>query len=510
VSIRGTDFRTVMTGYDDPLTVYFGAQKAAAESIKYVDSTTLKVITPTNTPGVADIRLENPDGETAVYSGFAYIGQPVVNQVVDPDDPEETNVVEEISILGGQVLKIKGTGFNTGARVVFQPVIRPAESTDKNLIYRVKTVETSDGINSVELDPLVLVSGTDGSNIQVLDAETILVTTPAGKIDSGSLMVINSDGGASEPFTDIGYDWPQVDAPLGVVAEVVRDDYYDTDQYIKIYWSPVEGADQYEIYEIENKKPLFIGSTALNSYVYDDLEPRTRYKFLVKAVGAFGSSPPSAESNQVRTGSEVGYPDYDGSLTEYTAIKSAGSNLDVVIGTKDGSDLLILDLTRDTLAGVKQVTLSIPAAVIADSRPGNIRIISADYELNLNPSIFKTAQIVNDRRKEQCGVKFSILPYSGNIPMQAGTVVSGIYRLEASYYRNQSSNSIDYTDSNVNMIMKYDKAKADMRRLNLIEFCRCDDDLGTWQPLNMQGSNGDARLGMINRMGVYALIGSRR
>lgn len=510
VNIRGADFRSAMAGYEDPLAVYFGTAKAAADSLEYIDNTAVKVITPANISGSADIRLENPDGETAVYSSFTYIGQPVVKRVVDPDDPEETSAIKETSILGGQILKIKGTGFAAGARVVFQPVVRAAESTDQNLIYRVKTVETTGGESSVELDPLVLVSGTDGSDVQIVDSQTILVTTPPGKIDTGGLVVINPDGGVSESFTGIHYDWPQLDEPLGVVAEVVSDDYYDTDQYIKIYWTPVEGAGQYEIYLAGDKQSEeFIGSTILSSYVYDDLHPRTRYRFLVRALGSFGSSQPSAVSNTVKTGSEVGYPDYDGSLTEFTSVKRSGVNLNVNIGTEDGSDLLTLDLTQGALAGVQQVTLSIPAAVIADTRPGDITIIGADFELILNPAAFKTAQVINDRKKEQCGVKFSITP-NGYLPVQTGTTLSGVYCLKAGYYQNQSSSPIDSVSSDIHLILKYDKAKAEMRGLNVIDFYRYNEGSGKWDRVGIQGSNEDTHLGLINHMGIYTLIGSRR
>ena len=96
------------------------------------------------------------------------------------------------------------------------------------------------------------------------------VITPPRKLDSKGVIVINPDGGASDIYDQLVYGLPELEAPMNVVAELIYD------RYIKITWTPVEGAEGYEIFAvIDDNEMDFIGTTELTGFVFSDLEPTT-------------------------------------------------------------------------------------------------------------------------------------------------------------------------------------------------------------------------------------------
>ncbi|MDQ4679860.1 IPT/TIG domain-containing protein, partial [Stenotrophomonas maltophilia group sp. RNC7] len=118
---------------------------------------------------------------------------------------------------------LKGSGFMAGAKVYFNPKITPAnESTgnNKDLIY----------IGGI---PYTLQSGTEGTDYNFIDSETVTIKTPAGKTEDFGVIIVNPDGGASPIYTNLTYGLPEITAPTGVVAELVYD------RFIRVHWNPV-------------------------------------------------------------------------------------------------------------------------------------------------------------------------------------------------------------------------------------------------------------------------------
>ena len=118
VRIEGKDFR-------EGLKVFFGEIPVPEENVQVVDYKTILVVTPPHAPGSVEVKVENPDGELSSPNGiFTYLSSPKISAVVDPNDPTETIRITRISVEGGQKVKIKGTAFTAGARVVFAPAIK--------------------------------------------------------------------------------------------------------------------------------------------------------------------------------------------------------------------------------------------------------------------------------------------------------------------------------------------------------------------------------------------------
>lgn len=515
VRIEGKDFRSRMDGYTDPLAVYFGEIQVPSNNVEVVDYKTINVISPINAPGKRNIRVENPDGEISTPSGdFTYISNPRIHAVLNANDPTESTRLSKISIEGGQEIKLKGVGFMDGAKVVFVPETAEIAQDAGNVIYRVKNQE--DEIHGQTYSSNVIAyhelkSGVDGSEVRFIDSETLTVKTPAGKLDTKGIIVINPDKGASDPYDDIIYDLPELDAPLNVTAEIVRDRYNNTDRFIKVNWSKVNNAHQYEIYVVKDGQREFIGTTELTSYIYEDLEPRTTYKFVVTAVGNFGESPPSAISNELRTGRTVGPPDEDGGIHEHTEMKKIGNIAQVSIGTSDFSNRVIqIDLTRGSLAGSKEVIISMPASVISSNRAQNIEIIGGDFSMRFNPSAFKTSRVEDNRNQNDAGVRFKIAPDLNNSGVYGGNTLSNVYALEADFFTGRDSSKIDQLVGRVDLIMDIDVQKASMRRLENISMHRYNEHTNSWQPMGWESLMGNSSAKSIQQLGRYTIIGSRR
>lgn len=492
VIIKGNDFRETMEGFEGKtLKVFFGDVPVPQEDIKVIDYKTIEVITPPGTPGEVEVKVENPDGTPSRPSGrFTYISGPTIIRV---EDPVTENLITHISVKGGREIGLSGYEFMEGARVVFNPVLRKAELGETgNFIY-------------IEGVAYVLESGNEGSNFTFIDEETVLITTPEGKIGDKGVMIINPDGGAS-PVYDIIYDLPGLDAPEDVVAEVVFD------KYIRIHWNQVTDAEFYEIYEVDKRgDEEFIGSTDLTSFLYKDIKPRTSYRFLIKAVGEFGSSKGSMVSNKVKTGKDAGYEDEYGDLGEYTAIDRSGNILNINLGHRD-YDGLKIDLTKTEYKGTKEVIVSIPIDLVEDAKATDkLTLIGEDYELGFSPNVFWSSSYRKYSGDSDAGVRLKIYYNTGNTNLNGATSLSPQLVLEGSFYSGKDVEIIYSLSGNINLKLNYDINKANLRKITRKTMYYYNEGISTWieLPLAYENSFGEIA-GYITNLGRYTILGYRR
>lgn len=496
VIITGNDFRKEMDGYDDKkLTVFFGEVEVPEDDIEYIDYKTIKVITPPNLPGRAAVKVVNPDGEIAQPIGvFTYLSSPTISTIVDPLD--ETTRIDTISVEGGEIIKIKGTSFASGARVVFAPVLRKAEDSEIN---------SANALN-IGGEWWILESGTDGTEVNIIDSDKLTVKTPQGKEGTKGVIVINPDKGASPIYQDLVYGLPQLKPPTRVDAELVYD------RYIRVHWTPVSGARGYELYVVINDRQTdFIGNTDLTSFVYQDLEPNTRYRFVVKTIGEYGLSIASDESNTVRTGRVVGPPDTDGGLTENTTTTKTGDTVNIVIGSKDYNKKdLVIDLTKLEYAGTNKTIITISAEIVAANDTKNITITAADYSLVFNPKAFAHSNVVSNKDKKDAGVRFTIENNKNDTKTGTQVAFSNQYLLYADFYVGKSNTKIENLKSNISFTLDYDRTKADLRRITEVYLGRYDDYNTTWESLvTEKRSFNNSIKANINKLGRYTIFGKR-
>lgn len=489
VTIEGRGFRETMDSTDRKLKVYFGKGSNRVEvpesHILSVTHNKIVLKTPPYTAGLADITVENPDRhEKTLKDGFNYVSNPKITSVVNPEN--EKFVIEVISIEGGEKIKILGSDFMEGARVVFNPVLKLVED-DKQATGDIITIDDR---------KYILESGVEGTEVERINGQTITVTTPPGKLGDKGVIVINPDKGATNIYNVI-YGIPEIGAPFNVRAELVFD------QFIRVNWTGVKEATQYEIYMSEDGgKFEFIDTTELTSYAVQKLKPNRKYQFLVKAMGKYGTSKPIEESKSrvVKTGSTIGPIDDDGKPADKTETKVNGTTADIIIGAKDFTTKgMTIDLTRGNLAGVKDITIRIPASVVSSSL-GKIQVIGKDYRMEFAPSIFKTSTIEDNKSKSNVGVVFKIATHKDNIDVKSGdTIVGGRYNLEAVVYVDKNLSKIDYINGKLNFTLDQDPLIIKNRRLTNIKTVRYDNSTKTWIEATTP-----------NRLGLYTVIGSRR
>ncbi|WFD10522.1 IPT/TIG domain-containing protein [Tepidibacter hydrothermalis] len=487
VVIKGLDFRETMEGYEPKkIAVYFGEIKVEEKYIKFIDYRTIEVITPKSDPKTVDVKIENPDGEMSNSVEYTYLSDPDITQIVDAKDNSIN--ISTIYVDGGQEIQIKGNDFMSGARVVFSPVLKEATDTDTDII-------TIDGKN------YVLVSGTDGT-AEFIDSQNLKVTTPAGKLGSKGVMIINPDKAGSNIY-DVVYVIDQIDAPTGVKADLIYD------KYIKIDWNEVKDATSYEIYAVEDDKEMYlVGTTDLTTFIYRDVKSKTDYRFIVKAIGEFGLSKGSSKSNEVTTKSHSGYEDKDGEINEKTSINRSGSTVNVLIGTDDYDEKeTVIDLTKGEYAGAKEVVISIPARVATSYLAKDVKVVLSDMYVKFNPTVFNVSKLYESKDKDKAGVKFKI----GINQQNASTSLSNEYELKADVFIGEDNTSIDYLKNNMDISLDFDSAKADLRRMRNISLRRYDEYKNEWTYVKQRMDNYSTSINSpVNRLGRYSIIGSRR
>ncbi|MGE4283764.1 MAG: IPT/TIG domain-containing protein, partial [Clostridia bacterium] len=502
VKIEGKNFRKTMPeDYGEKkLAVYFGDIKVPEDDIDWEQTNEYTIVIkaiPSHTPGAITVRVENPDlSLSAPWGEFIYTSNPKIVVVENANGTE----VKNISALGNQEIYIQGSGFMEGARVIFNPK-QPLDEISQEQDAKGQPIY----INGVLYD---LQDGAEGTDVKVENGgQTIIVKTPAMALDGRGIIVINPDQGASEVYDGVVYSIPEIEAPPGkVYAELVYD------RYIKVNWSPVEGAKEYEIYVVINRRETeLIGSTKLTSYLYEDLEPRTEYKFIIKAVGEFNISKPSMESKEVKTGRKVGPPDTDGGLNENTKMEKSGDQANIIIGEDSYDKSLTIDLTKGTLAGSKEIVVSMSAKIVSGYKAKDIKIIGKDFMIQFNPNAFNISRVEENKKKDDAGVRFRIAPFSGSPSTEGGkTLLSAQYTLEANAYVGADSTEIDYLKSDIEISLDFDSAKADMRRLNSISLNRYDLSAQNWVPAAYRQDEYSISIrGLVNRIGRYSVIGSR-
>lgn len=490
VTIEGKDFRATMDGYPTgELKVYFGSGsnqvKVAKEDIISVVFDKIVLRTPKGTAGLVTIKVENPDGNIAeLPKAFTYVSNPHINEVVNPDN--ETITIDNISVEGGDEIRILGSDFMPGAKVVFNPVLTKVVDRKK----------TTGEIITIGTEVYVLESGKEGTGVEFVNGQVINVTTPPGKLDDKGIIVINPDKGATNIY-NIDYGMPEIGSPFDVRADEVFD------ELIRVNWVGVKDAFEYEIYMSEdNGRFEFVGSTELTSYSFQKIKKRTKYQFLIKAIGKYGTSKPIRESksNTVTTGRNSGPTDEDGELAENTVIERNGNIADIVIGTEEFRNKgMIIDLTKGDLAGVKDITIRISASIVSNAR-GDITIIGKDYRMNFSPSIFNNPTIEKNRNDSEVGVVFKVTTHKENIKMKPGTaIVGGRYMLEGMIYIGKYTSPMDYLNGSLGLVLDKDPIKSQNGRINNIQMVRYDENTNAWISTDF-----------AHKLGLYTVIGSRR
>ncbi|AKL93641.1 fibronectin, type III domain containing protein [Clostridium aceticum] len=292
VKITGNDFRKSMEGFEgEVLKVFFGETAVVYQEgnsrLDIEDYRTLHVTVPAGTkPGVVPVRVENPDGSLgAPPLQFTYISKPKIDSI-DPEWIFTNDTTTEITLAGEM--------FMSGAKVILGGrIVEGGTTNSEDTVLAEGIVRVRDGKN---IDASV-VGGVTAASVTVVDDKTITVRfNEALGLQNNDIIVVNPDGGISEPYKGFKYQTPIPDKPL--VLEAIP----GFESTMQLIWSKsapevLNAADKYEVYakRSSDRNYSFIADTRDAEFLVRGLEPDTRYDFMVRALNSYGSALEFAE-----------------------------------------------------------------------------------------------------------------------------------------------------------------------------------------------------------------------
>lgn len=330
IRIIGNDFRDGAKVFID------GVQSSSVTLISYKE---LAVRVPLGlSPGKKLIQVMNPDyGFGEKKDALTIVSSPQINTVYDANKDVRLSPVL-LSIDGGQNIMLAGRDFHNGLKVIIGGTLK-----QKSELQPGETGITCYNIYDTEM---VLVGGTEGTNVKIFNSTTLTFTTPKLKVGNYSIIVVNPDGGVSNTI-DSDYQKPKPDSPSGIYAEAVDSD------TIKLEWDKLDDTDHYELYASYSSN-----GTIVNNYIYvgsvqgyevsegrlryylDGLKASSWYSFKLKSVNSYGPSAISPASSYVKTKDSkitsyyqaVG--DYISGIAQNDNVSTTGSYLTYTAGEK--------------------------------------------------------------------------------------------------------------------------------------------------------------------------------
>lgn len=285
VKITGTDFRQEIKGFEgEKLRVYFGEEEVARNNITWNHKDrTIEVIAPKSSKlGDVEVKVDNPDGaRTQGGILFTYISKPRIKSI-SPNKIFTNDTETEVTLTGEQ--------FESNAKVIIGGKIVPIKDIEEDMEVM------GEGIIGVDTRgnnrKVAVVGGKETATVTVENENTIKVTFQEGTdLENASIIIINPDGGISDPYDKFEYQVPRPNRPL--VLEAIPGD----ESTVQLIWSKsgediLNKATSYEIYgrKTNEKKNTFIGSTEDAQFLVKSLEPDTNYTFMVRALNKYGAA----------------------------------------------------------------------------------------------------------------------------------------------------------------------------------------------------------------------------
>lgn len=372
----GNTIRIVGYDFRPGARVLIGGKEALNVNVIKYDEITVE--TPDGlTAGAYDVQVINTDfGTCTLKNGITIVSNPSIEYVTNQDGVR----IGTISFLGGDSVIIKGTVFQSGARVIFGGEIKYQSEAP--------TEQGIEGINARD-EKIKVVGGKEATSVEVQDEYTISLVTPPGVEGDVTVIVVNPDGGVSNVF-QLKYTLPVPESPSSLDASLVYD------RYVRLEWPRVEDALYYEIYASKSSRGTyrFIESTTRNVYYLTKLDSDTRYYFKVKAVNKFGSS--SYTGYASITTEDTQEEDRDGDLLKNNKVVMSGNRAIATVGTEGVSSnshyLFHIDLSGESYRRADIKELNISARVVKEVN----RIFlfdTGDIKLQFSPRTFYLSPI---------------------------------------------------------------------------------------------------------------------
>lgn len=504
VTIKGKDFRKNMEGYgDNKLAVFFGEVEVPAKDILEITDTTIKVIAPPSLKlGPVKVSIENPDGTlTQDNITYTYISKPKINDI----NPKKlfTNDTET-------VVTIAGLQFLSGAKVIVGGRIIPTRDFKPDMQLNGQGITGVDkNGNNIEA---AVIGGIEAASVQVVSESQIKVTfAEVTDLENSSIIIINPDGGISEPYNDFKYEKPLPLRPL--VLEAIPG-YEST---VMLIWSEsdpdiLNRATAYEIYGRQTKDSAntFVGTTSGAEYLVKGLESGTEYTFMVRALNEYGAAIDFATATVKTLSLQEDYKQKE----KEDKLKEEQKNIELngketIEGNKAiitlGSNhikngLGLIDLTLAKYKTADEYIIKIPLALARNDSTLNIK--DGTMTMTINPKDMYTYRVSTmDEGDKDSNLQINIKKgRETNIP-RGKKAASALYDISFSFQRKKDTISID-------KLLRSGKITIDLD--TLLYTNTKNVYLGVFNVSTGAYENvGDSRTTSFNQSGKYILLSDR-
>lgn len=402
VTIKGSDFRANKEDNGEnqgneacregKFSLYFGDQVVTDFiSIKH---DLIEVIAPaSNKAGQVEVRVVNPDGEASVNRPtFTYISTPKINDI----NPKKLFSNDEET-----VVTLTGEQFQAGAKVIVGGKIIPTKDVKEDMMLQ------GTGINGVDEDRKNIELSVVGGNqtaTAVVEGNTIKVTfTESVDLENTSVIVINPDGGISEPYKGFKYELPLPLKPM--VLEGIA----GYEKTVMLMWNKsdpdiLNKANSYEIYgrKSSEKENTFIANTEGHEYLVRGLEENTKYTFMVRALNEYGAAIDFATIEVTTLSAKEDYKQKekeDKLKEDQKQLVSKGretitdKKLEKVLGSDDlVKGQAVLDYSLAKYKDIDEYTIKIPLAMARTD--SSLIVRDGTLDLNINPKDLYTEEVI--------------------------------------------------------------------------------------------------------------------
>jgi|GEM_PF-745802 len=521
ITLTGTDFR-------DGATVTIGSKGGVpiANTTVSERGTKLTFVTPQGTliPGDKIIQVQNIDyGASDLNTKITIVTYPTVD---DTYEFEDGTTVKWVSVEGGQRIKITGTEFYDGAKVIFggeRSLYEEESSGEKGLFKDDKYYSLTDGYL--------------GTDVEVISDTELWVTTPEIPLeDPYTITVINSDGGISDDDAIILYSVPVPGDPVGLKLELIDN------RYIRISDYTASGHNYYEIYYYLGRKSVsqiktgeylemsYLGSTDLEPYrlpSIQGIETMDRDERLIiglKAVNYFGTSDWSnleyLDYKVLEDVEELGDPDLDGDLG-VPADKDFISEVvgaDVVTTLNENSKLsyIYIDLSTPNYDNMKKRIINVPGQMIIS----NTSLVRVDYDgldvqftpVALNTKEFQELYLKQSAygRIESTDIEDAYSGYMLNQVPRGYKAVSKVVTVGFDARNNDEINVVDELIGTIDIVMEYDPLILSSYPESAIEMYHFNKVTNTWTKLDHYLDTSNNLVSSRTKLpGAYVLLVKR-
>ncbi len=373
----------------------------------------------------------------------------------------------------------------SGSRVIVGGKIIPIKDVKSGMDVK--------GQGIIGVDPqgnnreVAVIGGMEAASVNLVDGELKVKFNKATDLENSSLIIINPDGGISDPYNDFKYEKPLPLKPM--VLEGIPG-YEST---VMLIWNEsdpdlLNKATKYEVYGrlASDKTSTFIGTTTDAQYLIKDLEPNTEYIFMVRALNEYGAAIDFAEvkvktlslqEDEKQREKDKELKEEEKKLLEKGKEEIVGGEKVIkTIGSNDiKNNIGNLDFNQSKYKNTKELIINIPIALARKDSTLNIKY--GELQMSINPKDLYTYRVsALDKGDKDSNLQIKIKRDGEAIFQEAKKLASRSYEMDFSFQVGKNTIEIDkllrsgkltlnfdnilYSNAKNVELYKYDNAKG--------------------------------------------------